>query len=272
MPSTPPPAIERPDLGAGGIVALLTPAENPTAEAELSVLLPPDVNLLTARMHVQAPGMLDRLRAYETRLPDWLAPFGDAPLDAVGFACTGSTYLLGPLRPRPQPLQRRSGPCPVVCAADALKDGLASLNARRIALVSPYPAELTELAACHWRDMGFEVAAVVQSPLAEGAVHPIYGQTATTLLTGLRQALTTAPAEAVIAMGTGAPSLAALAVAALETDTPILSSNLATAWSLARSLNPSLKQPIADWLSADAPWRERLWNRFPTARSRLLGA
>ena len=81
----------RPDLGARGVVAVLIPAENPTVEPEFSVLTPPDVNLLTARMHSPAPEMFTRLKAYETRLENWLAPFGDAPLDAVAFACTGSS-------------------------------------------------------------------------------------------------------------------------------------------------------------------------------------
>lgn len=278
MPSTPPqtraapsPDNGGPDLGARGVVALLTPAENPTAEPELSVLLPPDVNLLTARMHVPGVEMAARLRGYETRMTEWLKPFGDAPLDAVAFACTGSTYLLGPSRQRPQALQRRSGSCAVVCAADALKDGMESLGARRITLVSPYPSELTEPAAAHWRAAGYEIATVVQSPLAQGASHPIYGQTAASLLTGMKQALDAGPVDAVIAMGTGAPSLAALAIASAETSVPILSSNLATAWSVARNLGIEKRPSIATWLTSNAPWRERLWSRFPTARRRLTG-
>lgn len=263
---------DRPDLGARGVVALLTPAENPTAEPELSLLMPPDVNLLTARMYAPASEMSARLKAYETRLEEWLAPFGDAPLDAVAFACTGSTYLLGPSRRRPEELKRRHEPCPVVCAADALKDGLQSLRARRITLVSPYPSALTEAAQDHWRGAGYDVAAVIQSPLAHGAAHPIYGQTAATLLTGLRQGLKAGVADAVIVMGTGAPSLAALAVASEETDVPILSSNLATAWSVAHQLGLEDRPLITEWLASDAPWRERLWSRFPSVRARLKSA
>lgn len=280
MPSISPPPLrpasgverDRPDLGARGVVALLTPAENPTAEPELSLLMPPDVNLLTARMYAPASEMSARLKAYETRLEEWLAPFGDAPLDAVAFACTGSTYLLGLSRRRPEELKRRNGPCPVVCAADALKDGLQSLRAQRITLVSPYPSALTEAAQDHWRGAGYDVAAVIQSPLAHGAAHPIYGQTAATLLTGLHQGLKAGVADAVIVMGTGAPSLAALAVASEETDIPILSSNLATAWSVAHQLGLEERPLITEWLAPDAPWRERLWSRFPAVRARLKSA
>lgn len=277
MPSTSPPAHAvrstdhyRPDLGARGVVALLTPAENPTAEPELSILLPPDINLLTARMYAPNAEMSLRLKAYETRLEEWLAPFSEAPLDAVAFACTGSTYLLGPSRRRPQALERRNGPCPVVCAADALKDALQSIGARRIILVSPYPSALTSAAEVHWRTAGYDVIAVVQSPLAPGAGHPIYGQTAVTLLTGLRQGARAGVADAVVAMGTGAPSLAALALVSGETDIPILSSNLATAWSVTRNLGLEDRPSVTDWLTPDAPWRERLWSRFPAVRDRLM--
>ena len=55
MPSISPPPLrpasgverDRPDLGARGVVALLTPAENPTAEPELSLLPRPGAGPLT---------------------------------------------------------------------------------------------------------------------------------------------------------------------------------------------------------------------------------
>ncbi|MEN5147574.1 maleate cis-trans isomerase family protein [Brevundimonas diminuta] len=263
---------DRPDLGAGGVVALLTPAENPTAEPELSVLLPSDINLLTARMYAPHTGMNDRLVNYEMRLEEWLAPFGEAPLDAIAFACTGSTYLLGPSRRRPAPLQRSATSCPVICAADALKDALDSLGAQRITLLSPYPAPLTHAAEVHWRNAGYQIAAVIQSPLAPNATHPIYGQTAASLLNGLRQCIDARDVDAIVAMGTGAPSLAALAVASRETATPILSSNLATAWSVTAALGLEAPSSIAAWLAPDASWRDRLWSRFPTVRDRMKHA
>lgn len=256
----------RPDLGAGGVVALLTPAENPTAEPELSVLLPPDVNLLTARMYAPDDDMGERLRAYGRGLSGWLAPFGDAPLDAVAFACTGSSYLLPPDERPEAPLMRNGAACPVVCAAGALEAALASLGASRITLVSPYPAGLTVTAASYWRARGFDIVAVHDTPAAEGG-HPIYSKTASTLLGALRGALTE-PTDAVVVMGTGAPSLAALSVASLETSTPILSSNLCTAWNVANVLS-GRAQPIGAWLAAEAPWRTRLAQRFPTVIDRL---
>lgn len=261
----------RPDLGARGVVAVLTPAENPTVEPEFSVLAPPDVNLLTARMHSPASDMFTRLKAYETQLDNWLAPFGDAPLDAIAFACTGSSYLVAPEDRHPGTLQRTGGSCPVVGAAGSIDQALQSLQARRIILVSPYPAALTAPAKTFWAGRGYDIVEVAQAPEHKGGGHPIYSRTAQSLLTAMRQADRLGPSDAIIALGTGAPSLPALAVASLETDTPILSSNLATVWALSNALS-GRSEPFKAWLNADAPWRERLWTRFPATHDRLRDA
>ncbi len=257
---------ERPDLGAAGVVALLTPAENPTAEPELSVLMPPDVNLLTQRMYSQNPQMEDRLCDYGRGLDHWMVPFGDSPLDAVGFACTGTSYLLPPEHRPPVSLMRGSQTCPLVAAAPALEAALRSLYAERITVLSPYPQGLTEAALAYWRARGFDVVHVQTTPAASQG-HPIYSKNAAVLLTALRQAQAV-QTDAIVALGTGAPSLPALAVATLETETPILSSNLCTAWGLVGAMK-GVPGPIRDWLAPQAAWRHRLQSRFPTALERL---
>ena len=168
-------------------------------------------------------------------------------------------------------LQRAGGPCHVVGAAGSIDRALKSLQACRIVLVSPYPAALTTPAKTFWAACGYDVVEVVQAPEHEGGGHPIYSRTAQSLLTAMRQADRLGPSDAIIALGTGAPSLPALAVASLQTDTPILSSNLATVWTLSNVLSGQA-EPFRAWLDADAPWRERLWTRFPATYDRLRNA
>ncbi|WP_292051137.1 MULTISPECIES: maleate cis-trans isomerase family protein [unclassified Brevundimonas] len=264
---SPPIASPRPDLGASAVVALLTPAENPTAEPEISTLLPPDFNVLTARMYAPFGDMHERLRAYELQMSRWLEPFGDAPLDAVAFACTGSTYLLAPEQRCSDRILRGKGPCPLIGAANAVERALKALGARRIALVSPYPPALTQPATAYWASRGFEPDFVLQAPPSKVAGHPIYTQTSSDLLAVLETAVRQRGIDAVVATGTGAPSLPALAVASLRADMPILSSNLATAWALCQDLGHT--DSITDWLAADTPWRARLAARFPASLARL---
>ena len=56
--------------------------------------------------------------------------------------------------------------------------------------------------------------------------------------------------------------------ATLETETPILSSNLCTAWGLVGALKGA-PEPIRDWLAPQAAWRHRLLSLLPTALERL---
>ncbi len=255
----------RPDLGEAGVVALMTPAENPAAEAELGVLVSPDVNLVVTRMHAPDPDMGRRLVAYAEDVGRWMAPLSGAPLDAAVFACTGSSYLAAADRRPGRSLDHGGRALPLVAAANAVEDALLALGVRRVAVVTPYPGVLTRSAVDWWTGRGFEVASVTEVPAAAQG-HPIYARDARSILDTLRRA---GDGDAVVALGTGAPSLPALAVASRETSRPLLSSNLATAWALDRVLTPDAAASPLDWLSPDAPWRERLARRFPRLMARI---
>ncbi len=255
----------RPDLGRSGVIALMTPAENPTAEPELSVLLGPDINLLSTRMHIAEPDMHVRLERYAGEMARWMAPFGNAPLDAAIFACTGSSYLVPPANAPGRFLDHTGKHMPLISAANAVSDAVTALGARRLVLVSPYPDSLTAAAVKWWTAQGMDVRKVLSVPPAASG-HPIYSRDARAILRTLQLAARM-EGDVVLALGTGAPSLPALAVASLDADIPMLSSNLCTAW----AANAALGQPSSplDWLAGEAPWRQRLLDRFPALMASL---
>ena len=79
-----------------GLLGVLTPQANTTVEPEFSLLLPPATAMLTARLVSARPSLNDRLRDYVAGLDATCAQFANAPLGAIAFACTGSSYLVGP--------------------------------------------------------------------------------------------------------------------------------------------------------------------------------
>ncbi|MFM7690670.1 MAG: hypothetical protein ACKPAC_14630, partial [Alphaproteobacteria bacterium] len=79
-----------------GLLGVLTPQANTTVEPEFSLLLPPATAMLTARLVSTKPSLNDRLRDYVAGLDATCAQFANAPLGAIAFACTGSSYLVGP--------------------------------------------------------------------------------------------------------------------------------------------------------------------------------
>ena len=149
----------RVDYGAQGRVGIATPQANPTVEPELRALLPAEIAVYATRLTHPAPRVEDRLDHYIRHLPEAIASFGTLKLAAFGFGCTGSSYRAGVELEDQLTAEAATGHggLPVITAAQALRKALGHLGARRIALVSPYPAPIMTAAVRWWRAQGFEV-------------------------------------------------------------------------------------------------------------------
>jgi maleate isomerase len=230
------------EYGRAGLYGLLTPQGNPTAEPEMRILLPPQSSMLCARLTSGGNDLGRRLTDYFERLSTFIDQFDDITFDAVGFACTGSSYGLKAQeeRIRLASIETRKG-YPVVTAAGAVEQALTALAIRAIALVSPYPAWLTDACRAHWERRGVRVTATLQLPPASPA-QPIYAHTAPVLLERAER-FDTRGAEAVLLAGTGMPSLRALQPLALALGVTVLSSNLCLAWALAKIMGTAQPGP-----------------------------
>jgi maleate isomerase len=228
------------EYGRAGLYGLLTPQGNPTAEPEMRILLPPQSSILCARLTSGGGDLRSRLTDYFERLSTFIDQFDDIAFDAVGFACTGSSYGLEAQEERLQleGIETRKG-YPVVTAAGAVEQAFRALAIRAIALVSPYPSWLTEACRVHWEERGVRVTAALQLPPAS-PVQPIYAHTTPALLERMDR-FDTHGAEAVLLTGTGMPSLRALQPLEAARGVPVLSSNLCLAWALAK--NTGAAQP-----------------------------
>ncbi|MGA0017952.1 MAG: maleate cis-trans isomerase family protein [Burkholderiaceae bacterium] len=243
---------------AKGLVGLLTPQGNTTVEPECAMLWPPGFGHINARLVSQEPSIEARLRDYYLHLGETLAQFGAAPVQVVASTCTGASYLLGAadedalfaeLAAR---WQR-----PVTNSALASAAALRQLQAKRIGLVSPYPEGLTQASVRYWQARGFEVAALAMAEpeAADATFHPIYSLGHAPALQAL-QSLPTQGLDAVLLLGTGMPTLAAMAAYPRWGQAPVLSCLLATVWQ-ATQLVPGAHVPSDDVLALldQGPWR-----------------
>ena len=221
------------ECGRAGLYGLLTPQGNPTAEPEMRILLPPQSSVLCARLTSRGGDLRRRLTDYFEQLSTLIDQFDDIAFDAVGFACTGSSYGLEPQQERIRlaGIETRKG-YPVVTAASAVEQAFKSLAIQAIALVSPYPAWLTDACRAHWERRGVRVTTTLQLASAT-PTQPIYAHTTPALLAQMDR-FDTQGAEAVLLTGTGMPSLRALQPLEAARGVPILSSNLCLAWALAK--------------------------------------
>ena len=253
-----------------GFVGMLTPQANTTVEPECNILLPAGVGLVNARLASNKPSMEERLIDYFDTLAASLSQFADAPLRAVGVACTGSSYLAGRDREDAifQALSQRLG-IHVTSSALAVVDALHALGAKRIGLVSPYPDSLLRHSIAYWQSRGFAVEAVakVVATAADrersGSAHPVYALGSESVMEALatlqRQSL-----DAVVLLGTGMPSLKTILRMPSVAGAPVISCTLALAWRCVHAVDGAdcSAGSLLDWIAA-TDWKARFQERCP---------
>ena len=223
------------EYGSRGVLGIGTPQANPTVEQEMWLLRPDGVSLACARLVSRDDDPKTRLTEYIEKLADTLERFDQLSLDAFGFACTGSSYILGHSAEHLHldGLSERFG-YPVISAAAAIEAALREAGAQRIAFIAPYPEWLGALGKKYWTARGFEVASIGLAKLPGTDTRKIY-ELDSTAATAQLEALDGKSVDTVVFSGTGMPSLRAI-LRARDAGVSAVSSNLCLAWALGRAL------------------------------------
>jgi maleate isomerase len=228
-----------------GLIGVFTPQANTTVEPEMAILTPPGHAFINARMTSGMPTISERLIDYMDQFPDLMGQFANAPVDAIAIACTGASYLIGKDREDAllAGITARSA-VPALTGASASVDAMRLLGARRLALVSPYNSALDQESAGYWTSRGFEVVAEASAWRESSAFHPIYSLSAAAADKALAE-LEGLDVDAVLMLGTGMPTLRAIAGRPLVGTAPVLSCMLCVAWRAVAFCDPSMDTPEA---------------------------
>jgi maleate isomerase len=218
----------RPSPWAG----VLVPPSNPSIEPELARCLDGAMTLFAARFPVMPGTTLEqRNRRYVELYRESVRAFGDLALSAIVIGLTGPSYRFLPEGDRALMDELEAiANMPVITASAAIATAAASLSARRLCLVSPYPQWLTAEASQYWRAGGYDMVQVVEMSetfraydLAEDEIRAALAR------------VDYAAIDAVVMSGTGMLTLPAILAARKTIATPILSSNLCCAFALLRN-------------------------------------
>lgn len=213
-------------------VGVGTPQANPTVEIEFRKMLRAPVQAITTRLTSLATEPAQRLINYIEQLPAALQSFDTMPLRAFGFACTGSSYLVGNEREDKliEAAEQVSG-IQVVTATRAIHREMQGRGAARIAILSPYPADLQAAAVAYWQGLGHNIVATASIDIGSDtrAIYEISdGEVAAAIAS-----FDTRDADLLLLSGTGMPTLASLQLAPI----PTISSNLCLATELLRRVS-----------------------------------
>lgn len=246
------------DYGSNGLIGILTPQANTTVEPELWALLQPGWSLVNARLTSDKCTIAERLVDYTTRFADTSDAFANAPLDVVAAACTGASYLIGldsELQITEEVEARRG--VPFLTAALASVAMLRAMDAKKVALLTPYPESLNRHCIPYWETHGFEITHHLGPTLREEAFHPIYSLAGDAVLDSYRE-LAKSGADAILMLGTGMATLRPLLIGHREGLPPAISCNLALAWACAqrKSWHQLGDGGVADWIDT-ATWAQR---------------
>ena len=223
-------------------LGILVPHAAIGSESELAAMAPAGVSIHATRVPLgvmRTGGLMDPTIALEPVRAFAEPPLVDdaaellaaAPLHAIGFAFTSSSYVRGAtddemLRRR---LEARTHGIPVAISSVSAVLGLRALGARRIALVDPpwFSSELTSLGVDYFTGQGFAVihAAPANVPSEQRAINP--GQ----LFESIREHVPVG-AEAIYIGGNGLRAVGI--IQALEEDLriPVLTANQVLLWHL----------------------------------------
>lgn len=247
-----------------GLAGFLTPQANTTVEPEVAVLMPRGTAWINARLTSRRGTIEDRLVDYVERIDEGIAQFANAPVGAIGFACTGASYLIGREREDAM-VERLSRSVPFVTAARAVTEAFQVLQARRIALVSPYTSSLDEASKAYWTSRGLEVVALASAYRASDAFHPIYSLDEDAA-SGALDTLDGLDVDAVVMLGTGMPTLRPILRRPRLGRAPVFSCMLALVWRVTTALRQ--EQPARDallsWIDG-VHWRSS--DRLPPVAS-----
>lgn len=241
-------------------VGLVVPSSNVTVETEMPRLLNRhpraefSFHASRMRMHTVSP---EQLRAMNAQRERCVLELGDAGVDALLYACLIAVMVGGPGEHRrveaavAEQLSAGGANTAVLSSAGALTEALHALNARRIALVTPYPRPLAEQVVDYLGAEDFEVADWRALEVADNAeVGCIPGDR---VLGAARELDLTGVDALVISACVQMPSLDLIQAAEDEFGLPVLSAATAGAYTVLRRLGLSVDIPEAGrLLRADA--------------------
>ena len=218
-----------------GRIGLIALATDHVIDHELAQLLGDitGVQLYTTRVSMDPQVSRDSLTAMEYHLaPATAALLPGVPLDVIGYGCTSASLLIGEDRVK-KIIQSQVDVAHVTTPLTAAKRGLAALGVDKIGYLAPYVSEISNQMCEELGTAGFAVGAA--ATFGEGRDSVVGCISPMSILEAITALIDRDPKlEAIFVSCTSLKCAPIIARAEARFRIPILSSNSAIAWDMAR--------------------------------------
>lgn len=219
-------------------LGLIIPSSNTTMEYEFHTMLPDGFTVHTARLKLEKV-TVEGLAKMEEKIEEEASKLADADVDVIGFGCTSGSLFkgLGHDKMIEERIERISGK-PAVATAGAVVKALKSLGIKRVAVATPYIAEINELEIKFLEANGFIVVDLKGLELSDNLkIGRIDEKTAISLVMSLDYKA----ADGIFISCTNFPTIKIIEKLENNLGKPVVSSNTATLWAMLRKCGALIK-------------------------------
>ena len=212
-------------LAPRGIIGVMTPAMNTVVQPELELLRPHGVTNQMQRFRLGGEMISDDLIDEAEKLMDC-----QPRAIAVGLTTDAGPGGVAKLAARCQELKTHIG-IPVSNASAADHDALRKFGAKRVAVVTPFNADIDQNVKTNTEEAGFEVLAIKGT---EAPSLPAICETSVEDITSVFDRVADCDCDAILQVGTALPVVSLIAELEARYQKPIVACNAAVYWQALR--------------------------------------
>jgi maleate isomerase len=239
---------DAPVYGRDGHIGLIVPANNSVIEPEFWSALPDGVAAYATRIMAKGDLTPAAVREMEATVDDAVAAIAATGVDVIAYCDMVTTFIMetGWNEHAVDRIQERTGIL-ALSAWTAMRDALAHIGARRIAIGTPYPKAIHDLAPPFFARRGFEVHSDATLDILAMREVPTVDRGR---LEGFVQALDLRGCDALVLLATDLPTFTCLDNLESVLGLPILGSNQTLLWRALKSLGQTSRRPLGRLFNA----------------------